>query len=99
MARRADLQSGVDRAEAALEELDAEDLTETCGNAKDELTAAGADVKRRMEQIADAEQPSTLADARAWRDREEDALHIVESDVTRLKASRDTLQLEQGNLE
>ena len=99
LARRADLQSRVANAEAALEELDAEDLAKTCSSAKDELTAAEADVKRRMDQVADAEQPSTLADARAWRDREEDALHTVESDETSLKATRDTLQQEQGDLE
>ena len=99
VACRADLQSRVANAEAALEELDAEDLAKTCSSAKDELTAAEADVKRRMDQVADAEQSSTLADARAWRDREEDALHTVESDETSLKATRDTLQQEQGDLE
>jgi DNA repair exonuclease SbcCD ATPase subunit len=99
VARRADLQSRVANAEAALEELDAEDLAKTCSSAKDELTAAEADVKRRMDQVADAEQPSTLADARAWRDREEDAFHTVESDETSLKATQDTLQQEQGDLE
>ncbi len=98
-ARRADLQSRIDNAEAALEELDAEDLAEICSNAKDELTAAEADVKRRIEQVADAEQPSTLVDARAWRDRKEDALHTVESGETGLKATRDTLQQEQDDLD
>jgi DNA repair exonuclease SbcCD ATPase subunit len=99
VARRTDLQSRVASAEAALDELDAEDLAETCSSAKDETTAAEADVKRRINQVANAEQPSTLADARAWRDREEDALHIVESDETSLKTTRDTLQQEQGDLE
>ena len=99
VARRTDLQSRMDNTEAALEELDAEDLAETCSSAKDELTAAEADVKRRIEQVADAEQPSTLVDARAWCDREEDALHTVESDETSLNVTRDTLQQEHGDLE
>lgn len=97
--RRADLQSRVANAEAAHEELNAEDLAETCGSAKNELTAAEADVKRRRDQVADAVQPSTLADARAWRDCEEDALYIVESDATSLQVARDILQQEQGKLD
>ncbi len=99
VARRADLQSRVDNTEAALEELDADDLAEAFSSAKDELTAAEADVKRRMDQVSNTEQPSTLADAKAWRDREEDALHTVESSEAGLKATRDTLQQEQGDLE
>lgn len=99
VARRADLQSRVDNAEAALEELDADDLAEACSSAKDELTAAEADVKRRMDQVSDVEQPSTLADARAWRDHEEDALRAIESNETGLKATRDTIQQEQVDLE
>jgi len=99
VARKADLQSKADRAESALEELGADDLEEACSNAKDELIAAEADVRRRTEQTADAEQPSALADARAWRDREEDAFCTVESDETGLKASRDALQQEQDSLQ
>jgi energy-coupling factor transporter ATP-binding protein EcfA2/vacuolar-type H+-ATPase subunit D/Vma8 len=89
----------MDSAEATLEELDAEDLAEDCSSAKDELTAAEADVKRRINQVTGAEQPSSLADARAWRDREEDALHTVESSETGLKATRDTLQKEAVDFE
>ncbi len=99
VARRANLQSKVDSAEAALEELDADDLAEVCGSAKDELTAAEAEVKRRMDQVPDAEQPSTMADAKACRDREEAALAAAESSEAGLKAARDTLQQEQGELE
>ncbi len=99
VARRANLQSKVDNAEAALEELDADDLAEACSSAKDELIAAEAEAKRRMDQVSDAEQPSTMADAKACRDREEDALHTVESSEAGLKAARDTLQQELGEVE
>ncbi|MCD5416649.1 hypothetical protein LR032_06160 [Candidatus Bipolaricaulota bacterium] len=99
VARRAGLQSKVDSAEAALEELDADDLAKTCSSAKEELTAAEADVERRMDQVSDAEQPATPADARSWRDRKEDALRTVEYAETSLKVDRDRLQQEQGDLE
>ena len=89
VAKRDDLQSRIDKAEAALEELDDENLAEACNTAKDELTAAKAEVVRRMAQLPDAEQPPTLADARAWLDREEDVLRTVEFDETSLKAARD----------
>ena len=97
--RRTDLQSRVDKTESVLEELDADDLVESCKSAKDELTTAEADVKRRKDQVTDVEQPSTLVEAKIWRDREEDALRTIESNETGLKATQDALQQEQGDLE
>lgn len=99
VALRVDIQSREASAEAALDELDAEGLAESCKNAKDELTAAEADVKRRIDQVAEAEPPATVTDAKAWCDREEEALDTVESDETSLKATRDTLQQKMGDLE
>ncbi len=99
VARRDDLQTKVANAEAGLEGLDIEDLAKTCSSVKDDLTAADADVKRRRDQVTDAPQPLTLADARVWHVREENALHTVESNETSLKSTRDTLQQEQGNIE
>jgi len=58
VARRTDLKSGMDNAEAAFKELDAEGLKEACISAANELAAAEAEVKRRRDQVADAGQPS-----------------------------------------
>jgi hypothetical protein len=86
MAHRSELQSKVASARVALEELDADALAQALSDAEEELTAAEADVARRMEQVADAEQPVGLAEARAWRDREDDFFKVVESEETSAKS-------------
>ena len=96
VAIRAEWEGKASKAEAALEELDADALTEACAAAKDELTAAETEVARRMEQVGNAEQPASLTDAKAWLLREDKALHDIESDETGAKAIRDVLLAEQN---
>lgn len=99
VARRADLQSKEDAAEAALREWDAGGLVEACKVAEAEFTASAAEVQRRQDQAVDAEQPSTLADATVWLDRGEDALHSVELEETASKTTLDTLRQQLADLE
>ncbi len=95
---RADWEGKASKAEAALEELDADALAEACVAAKDELTAAEAEVARRMEQVGNAERPASLADAKAWRLREDKALHDIEAGEVEAKAVRDELWTQQKRL-
>ena len=98
-ARRVDLQSQADRVAAALKEWDPEGLSETCRMAEAESEAAIADVRRRMGQVAEPEQPSNLAEARAWFGREETALASLESGEVGFKTARDSLREKLDDLE
>jgi DNA repair exonuclease SbcCD ATPase subunit len=98
VARRAELRSEANRAEAALGQWPG-DQAEQYRVVQGELAAATADVQRRLEQADDAEQPTTLSDARAWLGREEDALRAAESGETGLRATRDTLRSQLTDLE
>ncbi len=92
VARRADLRSQQGSTEAALREWDAEDLAELCKIAEAELAAATAEVQRRGEQMAGAEQPSTLAEAEAWFERERELLQTAESSEAGFKVALDVLR-------
>ncbi len=95
---RAEWEGKASKAEAALEELDADALTEACVAAKDELTAAEAEVARRMEQVGKAERPASRMDAKAWLLREDKALHDIEAGEVEAKAARDELWTQQKRL-
>lgn len=95
---RAEWEGKASKAEAALEELDADALAEACVAAKDELTAAEAEVARRMEQVGNAERPASLKDAKAWLLREDKALHDIEAGEVEAKAARDELWTQQKRL-
>lgn len=96
VALRTEWESKASKAEAALEALDAGALAEACAAARDELTAAEAELARRMEQVGNSEKPASLTDAKAWLLREDQALHEIESVETGAKATRDALLAEQN---
>ncbi|MFH1963991.1 MAG: AAA family ATPase [Acidobacteriota bacterium] len=92
--QRENLRSIKGKAEAALQEQDAEDLLRNLNRAKEELAAAEAEVERRSSQVEDPELPLLLEEAIAWRDKEDNTLQSFESSETNLKASKEALKKE-----
>jgi len=99
VAHRDGLETRRDAAETALKEWDPEDLAATRSRAKDEVTAAQAELRRRLEQVVGEEEPQTLAEAQAGLSSVETALEAAESEETVLKATRDTLRSQASELE
>ena len=99
VAAREDLQGKIDGAEAALNELDAEGTEGAFGSAQDELTAAEADVSRRLELVQDLDVPDTLAAVKALRNEQEESVQDAEAEESSLRATRDALHGEAAGLE
>ena len=83
--QRENLRSIKGKAEAALQEQDAEDLLRDLKSAKEELAAAEAEVERRSGLVEIKESPFSLEKSIAWRDKEDNTLHGFESSETNLK--------------
>lgn len=96
--KKTDLQSRIGKTEAALEALDAEDLESGCAEAREALTAAEADIKRREEQVTDFNKPANTIDAKQLFNAEEDALRSLESSETVSKATRNSLHEKMEDL-
>jgi len=89
LARRTDLSGKIEKAEAALENLDAAHLPETLAEARGASAAAVADVDRRTTQVTDITLPAAAADAKQWFAVEESAVEQAESVEAQAKVLRD----------
>lgn len=91
VAAREDLQRKIDGAGSTLDELDPEATEDAHSTAKDELTAAEAEVTRRLENVKDLDSPESLAAAKASRDAQDESVQNAEGNESSLKATRDAL--------
>lgn len=91
VAAREDLQRKIDAAGSTLEELDPEATEAAHSTAKDELTAAEAEVTRRLENIKDLDAPESLPAAKTLRDAQDESVQDAEGNESSLKATRDAL--------
>ena len=91
VAAREDLQRKIDGAGSTLEELDPEATEDAHSTAKDELTAAEAEVTRRLENIKDLDAPESLPAAKTLRDAQDESVQDAEGNESSLKATRDAL--------
>jgi hypothetical protein len=89
VARRADLAARIKATESSLDGLDAVGVNAALADARAASAAAEADVIRRMEQISDIVQPTSLLDAKKVADEEGQKLHGAETEERRGKLLRD----------
>lgn len=91
VAAREDLNKKIEGAQATLDELDPEETEESHSTAKDELTAAEAEVIRRLENVKDLDAPKDLVAAKALQEAQDESLQDAEGNESSLKATRDAL--------
>lgn len=99
VAAREDLDKKAEGAVATLDELSPEETEESHSTAKDELTAAEAEVNRRLENVKDLDAPDNLVAAKALRDAQDESVQNSESNESSLKAARDTLHAQVAELD
>jgi DNA repair exonuclease SbcCD ATPase subunit len=99
--RRTELRSGLESTEAALGQWKPAELAAHFREAEERLAAIQADIQRRMDPVAEAEQPATATAAAAWLERKKNALQALEPAETAAKATLGALrqQLEDGEAE
>jgi DNA repair exonuclease SbcCD ATPase subunit len=90
--QRADLEAARESQRTKLGEWDPEQLVLLLKQSRDELTAAQADVRRRLDQVEGLEEPSTLEEARGWVAAELSASSALESQAATAKTALDTLR-------
>ncbi len=91
VAAREDLRGKIDAAVSTLEALDPEATEDAHSTAKDEVTAAEAEVTRRLENVKDLDAPENLAGAKALRDTQDESVQNAEGNESSRKATRDAL--------
>jgi chromosome segregation ATPase len=89
-AGRKDLSGKIENAEAALQQLDAANLTEILTDAREAAAATVGEVNRRTSQGADITLPTTVAEAKQWLATEDGAVEQAESGEDRAKILRDS---------
>ncbi|MEZ5277100.1 MAG: AAA family ATPase [Opitutaceae bacterium] len=99
VAAREDLRGKIDGAGSTLEELDPEATADAQSAAKDELTAAEAEVTRRLENVKSLDAPENLAAARVLRDAQDESVQNAEGNESSLKATRDALHGQMTELD
>lgn len=90
--QRADLEAARESQRTKLGEWDPEQLAILLKQAKDELTAAQAGVRRRLEQVGGLEEPPTLEEAKRWVAAEVSASSAIDSQAAAAKTALDTLR-------
>lgn len=89
---RANLESGLEREESRLGDLDDGSLEGALAEAREALAAAKGEAERRSQLVPDAPEPSNREEAEAWRRAEEQALEQADEEETAKKAAGQAAQ-------